>query len=166
MAINYENLRKVLFVVDDATDEAQMIVTDAPKEAIERWCRRWNELYKNEMYTMFGSFDTLKAEYFVQEIDISDEQFGNELIDTIGYDEIYDYNLYYDDYDNEGKENPRIESQFTDDEMYILSDGLLALIRSTCEALKLTYDKESIEKLQAAVQKYQRLNEKVCSYIK
>ena len=163
MAINYENLRKVLFVVDDATDEAQMIITDAPKEAIERWCRRWNELYKNEMYTMFGSFDTLKAEYFVQEIDISDEQFGNELINTIGYHEIYDYNNYYDDEETEEKE---IESQFTDDEMYLLSDGLLSLIRSTNEALKLTYDKKSIETLQAAVQKYQELNAKVCSYIK
>lgn len=163
MAINYENLRKVLFVVDDATDEAQMIITDAPKEAIERWCRRWNELYKNEMYTMFGSFDTLKVEYFVQEIDISDERFGNELIDTIGYDEIYDYNAYYDDEETEEKE---IVNQFTDDEMYILSDGLLALIRSTNEALKLTYDKESIYSLQAAVEKYQKLNTKVCGYIK
>ena len=56
--------------------------------------------------------------------------------------------------------------EFTDDEIYILSDGLLALIRNTNEALRLTYDKESIEKLQEAMRKYQRLNEKVCKYLK
>ena len=161
MAINYENLRKVLFVVDDTTDDAQMIITDAPKEAIKRWCRKWNEFYKNEEYEYFNSFCTLKAEYFVQEIDISDERFGNELINAIGYDEIYDYNNYYDD-----EAETETVKQFTDDEMYILSDGLLALIRSTSKALELTYNAESVEKMKAALEKYKELNTKVCGYIK
>lgn len=64
------------------------------------------------------------------------------------------------------KEEEVTMCEFTDDEIYILSDGLLSLIRGTNEALKLTYDKESIEKLQEAMRKYQMLNEKVCKYLK
>ena len=56
--------------------------------------------------------------------------------------------------------------EFTDDEIYILSDALLSLIRGTNEALKLTYDKKCIGELQKVARKYQTLNEKVCKYLK
>ena len=52
--------------------------------------------------------------------------------------------------------------EFTSEEMYILSDAMLELIRTTNNALKLVYDKDSIRALQTTVEKYQKLNEKVC----
>lgn len=56
--------------------------------------------------------------------------------------------------------------EFTDDEMYILSDALLSLICGTNEALRFTYDKKCIEELQKVARKYQMLNEKICKYLK
>lgn len=38
-------------------------------------------------------------------------------------------------------------NQFTDDELYMLSDGILSLIRNTNEALRLVYDSKSINVL-------------------
>ena len=39
-------------------------------------------------------------------------------------------------------------NQFTDDEIYMLSDGILSLIRNTNEALRLVCDIKSIKVLQ------------------
>lgn len=57
------------------------------------------------------------------------------------------------------------EKQFTDDELYMLSDGVLALIRSTNEALKLVCDSKSIEVLQESQKKYKDLNAKICGML-
>ena len=55
--------------------------------------------------------------------------------------------------------------QFTDDELYMLSDGILALIRSTNEALRLVCDSKSIEVLQESQKKYKDLNAKICGML-
>lgn len=57
------------------------------------------------------------------------------------------------------------EKQFTDDELYMLSDGILALIKGTNEALRLVCDSKSIEVLQASQQIYKNLNAKICGML-
>lgn len=58
------------------------------------------------------------------------------------------------------------KNQFTDDELYILSDGMLALIRNTNEAVKLVSDGKSIEVLGDTLTKYIELNKKICDMLK
>ena len=57
------------------------------------------------------------------------------------------------------------KNQFTDDELYILSDGVLALIRNTNEAIKLVSDLKSIEILEDTLTKYRELNKKICDML-
>ena len=57
------------------------------------------------------------------------------------------------------------EKQFTDDELYMLSDGVLALIRNTNEAIKLVSDGKSIEVLGDTLTKYRELNKKICDML-
>lgn len=57
------------------------------------------------------------------------------------------------------------ENAFTNEELYMLSDGLLSLIRCNNEAAKLTYDRKSIQALKESSEKYQRLNRKICEMI-
>ena len=58
------------------------------------------------------------------------------------------------------------KNQFTDDELYMLSDGVLALIGNVDEALKLVCDAKSIDTLQEAQRKYNDLNTKICKMMK
>ena len=58
------------------------------------------------------------------------------------------------------------KNQFTDDELYILSDGVLALIRNTNEAMKLISERKSIEVLGDTLTKYRDLNKKICDMLK
>ena len=57
------------------------------------------------------------------------------------------------------------DKQFTDDELYMLSDGMLALIRNTNQALQLTSDKSCIEALENLNKKYRELNTKICGML-
>ena len=58
------------------------------------------------------------------------------------------------------------KKQFTDEELYMLSDGVLALIRNTNEAMKLVPDGKSIEVLGDTLTKYRELNKKICNMLK
>ena len=58
------------------------------------------------------------------------------------------------------------KKQFTDEELYMLSDGVLALIRNTNEAMKLVSDVKSIEVLVDTLTKYRELNKKICDMLK
>ena len=58
------------------------------------------------------------------------------------------------------------KKQFTDDELYMLSDGVLALIRNANEAIKLVSDGKSIEVLEDILKKYRELNKKICDMLK
>lgn len=59
-----------------------------------------------------------------------------------------------------------IKEQFTDDELYMLSDGVLAIIRNVDEALKLVCDAKSIDALQETKRKYIDLNVKIYKMMK
>ena len=53
-------------------------------------------------------------------------------------------------------------TKFTDEELEILSSGLLSLIASTNMALTHTYDEVSSKALREAIGKYNVLNQKIC----
>lgn len=55
---------------------------------------------------------------------------------------------------------------FTDEELNILSDAMLCLIRNTCDAQKKVYDSNAIHVLGDLINTYSELNTKVCSYMK
>lgn len=55
--------------------------------------------------------------------------------------------------------------QFTDDELYILSDGLLALIRNVNNAARLVCNNKTLDAMDEELQTYRKLNEKVCKMI-
>ena len=58
------------------------------------------------------------------------------------------------------------EKQFTDDELRILSNGILSLIDNVTKALNLVYDSKSVEVLLTSQEKYRELNTKICGMIK
>lgn len=53
--------------------------------------------------------------------------------------------------------------QFTEEELRILSKAMICLMDSTNEALRKTYDEESIAALKKSMQKYQEINLKICN---
>ena len=81
--------RKVLFTYGMSND-AMIIITDAPKERLEQFCKEYNEDMENGINV---GFDRLTAQYFVKELFDSEIDMP-ELIDIIGYDETYDINDY------------------------------------------------------------------------
>lgn len=58
------------------------------------------------------------------------------------------------------------EKQFTDDELRILSNGILSLIDNVTKALNLICDSKSVDVLLASQEKYRELNTKICGMIK
>ena len=91
----------------------------------------------------------------VEEMKLYQGRFGFNVGEKryhINYEEALDVWMY----------NLGIKEEFTSEEMYILSDAILELIRTTNNALKLVYDNDSIKALQTTLEKYQKLNEKVC----
>ncbi|MEE1256001.1 MAG: hypothetical protein UHN47_05765 [Lachnospiraceae bacterium] len=83
--------RKVLFTAGMSNDK-MIIITDAPKEDIEKYC-----LYHNLMMEDGGHFELfapLKAKYYVKEL-FDSEVDDLEDIDIIGYDEVYDLFEHY-----------------------------------------------------------------------
>lgn len=86
--------RKVLFT---DCEDFMLIITDAPKEAIEKWCSRYYDALRDGTYGRGKEvqlFDTLKASYSVKELLDSVLDDTREDIEIIGYDESYDYNDY------------------------------------------------------------------------
>ena len=65
-----------------------------------------------------------------------------------------------------GKNQKVNAENFTDEELYIISDGMLNLIRDTNRALKMVYDEKSINALKEALERYQEINRKVCMMLK
>ena len=63
---------------------------------------------------------------------------------------------------NEDDNCEDVIQSFTEEELCILSDEMLALIKCTSEAMKLIYDVDNLNALQKTLEKYQKLNKKVC----
>lgn len=90
-----EEKRKVLFTCGMSSDK-MLIITDAPKEDIEKWCYRYNESLENGTYGKdVELFDTLKAaDYYVRILHDTELENNTDDIDVIGYDEEYELTDY------------------------------------------------------------------------
>jgi len=89
-----EDRRKVLFTNGMSSDR-MIIITDAPKKEIEKWCCRYNESLENGTYGKdVEPFDTLKSQYYVR-ILLDSEVDDIYDVDIIGYAETYDLADYY-----------------------------------------------------------------------
>ena len=108
----------------------------------------------------------------IWEFEVDTEDFSEEFVDVKGLAKdltqremgklLQNQEIAADDFSYE-LEN---EKQFTDDELYMLSYGILALIKSTNEALRLVCDSKSIEVLQESQKRYKDLNTKICGMLK
>ena len=67
-----EDKRKVLFT-DGMSSDFLLIITDAPKEAIEKYCRYHNTMMEDGGH--FELFDNLKIQYYVKELLDSEVQY-------------------------------------------------------------------------------------------
>lgn len=85
--------RKILFTHRTNSDKI-LIITDAPKEAIEHWCMRYNQAQKDCL--CIEPFDTLMTQYYVKILHDSEID-DNEDIAIIGFDEIYELDNYFED---------------------------------------------------------------------
>ena len=55
------------------------------------------------------------------------------------------------------------DSHFSDEELKIMSDGILALIHNVNEAIRLTVDEKAKDGLYEANRRYRELNSKICN---
>ena len=67
-----------------------LIITDAPQERIENWCRRYNQGICVE------PFDTLMTSSYVKILHDSEVD-DNEDIEVIGFDEVYELDNYIEE---------------------------------------------------------------------
>lgn len=81
--------KKILFTYGMFGD-FMLILTDAPKEAIEEWCYKYNWKMEKGLNTYFNS---LKAEYYVKVLADSETD-DKEVCDSIGFDETYELEDY------------------------------------------------------------------------
>ena len=82
--------RKVLFR-DGMSNDFLLIITDAPKEDIEKYCRWHNLMMEDGGH--FELFAPLKAQHYVKEL-LDSEIDDLEDVDIIGYDVCYDFGQY------------------------------------------------------------------------
>lgn len=78
--------RKVLFT-NGMSSDMMLIITDAPKEKIEEFCRHLNQEMEDGENTYF---DFLKKDYYVNVLFDSELTSEREDVDIIGYNECYD----------------------------------------------------------------------------
>ena len=126
-------------------------------EKLEQYLKEDKILEFNSDKECMEYFNTYDYQDFttVEEMKLYQGRFGFNVGEKryhINYEEALDVWMY----------NLGIKEEFTSEEMYILSDAMLELIRTTNNALKLVYDNDSIKALQTTLEKYQKLNEKVC----
>lgn len=81
-----ESKRIVLITAGMSSDKVLM-ETDAPKEAIEEWCKKCNEEMENGENTFL---DSLQEKYYVRLLYDSE-------VEELKYDEAYDLFHYYDE---------------------------------------------------------------------
>ena len=83
---------KVLFR-DGMSDDFLLIITDAPKAAIEEYCR-WHVEQMENGWKDCETFQPLKVMYYVKEL-LDSEVDEAEDLELIGYDECYDFSNYH-----------------------------------------------------------------------
>ena len=82
-----DNTRKIL-ITSGMNSDSLLLLTDAPKEAIENWCKKYNEEMENGNNIYLGD---LKENYCTKVIaDSETSDFDRSDLEIIGYDESYD----------------------------------------------------------------------------
>ena len=155
--------RKVL-VTDGMGNDLLLFMTDAPMENVIEFMIAFKKAVNinngdsaTELYKGFKSKWLFKVL-----LDSEMETDAKEMARSIGWDRDFDLSMECtDDFIYELEK----EKQFTNDELYMLSDGMLALIRNTNKALQLTSDKSCIEALENLNKKYRELNTKICGML-
>ena len=99
----YDTLQKVdkrkVLITNELSNDAMLIITDAPKKAVEQWCRNYVSEIEDGENTYF---DSLEKNYYVKVLYDSERYAGEGLesskddIDVIGYDEVYELYAYYE----------------------------------------------------------------------
>lgn len=84
--------RKVLFTYGMSNDFL-LIITDAPKTAIEEYCQ-WHVEQMENGWKNCETFAPLKAKYHVKEL-LDSEIDDSEDIELIGWNECYDFSNYH-----------------------------------------------------------------------
>lgn len=84
--------RKVLFT-DGMSDDFLLIITDAPKVDIEKYCR-WHVEQIENGWKDCETFQPLKARFYIKEL-LDSEIDNREDLELIGYDECYDFSTYH-----------------------------------------------------------------------
>lgn len=85
--------RKILFI-SGMTNDMFLIITDAPKKAIENWCYNYNKELENGLNSFL---EPLKNEYYVKLLHDSEIENDNEDIEIIGYKEVFDLLDYFEE---------------------------------------------------------------------
>lgn len=83
--------RKVLINTFAMNGDYIIILTDAPREAIEKWCINYNREQEDGMNSYF---DSLKIDYTVKVLADSEDGFDRNDISSIGFDESYNVDDY------------------------------------------------------------------------
>lgn len=83
--------RKVLFT-DGMSNDFLLIITDAPKTDIEKYCK-WHVKQMEDGWKC-ETFSPLKVKYYVKEL-LDSEIDDKEDLELIGYDECYDFSNYH-----------------------------------------------------------------------
>ena len=82
--------RNVL-ITNGMSSDMILIRTDAPKEAIERWCKSYSQELENGENTYLSS---LQKNYYVEVLHDSELELNNDKVEAIGYEEVFDLNNY------------------------------------------------------------------------
>lgn len=85
-----EDRRKVLFT-NGMSNDFLLIITDAPKEDIENYCRWHNQMMEDGGH--FELFAPLKAQHYIKEL-LDSEIDEREDAELIGWVESYDFSSY------------------------------------------------------------------------
>lgn len=80
--------RKVWICTDQMCREGMLIITDAPKKAIRKWCKAYITEMENRTNTLFASLN--KEGYYVRILHDSELESHPDDVEVIGYDESYD----------------------------------------------------------------------------
>lgn len=122
-----QKTRKVLFT-DGMSDDVMLIVTDAPKEVLEEWCVLYIQDLENGENS--GFMRLIEDGYNVTILlDSTEDTFDDDIIDTIGFDESYDFSDYcIDKYLKHLKETKglrliHIQGGMCDDGFFVLTDA-------------------------------------------
>lgn len=78
--------RRKVKITAGMSNDCMIILTDAPKKAIEEWCINYNQEMENRENSYF---DFLSREFYVKVLHDSEED-PEENIEIIGYSEAYD----------------------------------------------------------------------------